>query len=80
MIISLSKSGTYYYNGTEITETEYNNILAIIRNKPTAPTGFSYRLTDDLEWELYELPIANSGDEDLTADEALAIIIGGDST
>ena len=42
--------------GEEITETEYNDIMEIIRNKPIAPDGFCYRLMDSLEWELYELP------------------------
>lgn len=42
--------------GEEITEAEYNEILSIIHNKPTAPDGFGYRLTKELEWELYELP------------------------
>lgn len=41
---------------TEISETEYNELLAIIQSKPTAPTGFGYRLTTSLEWEQYELP------------------------
>lgn len=43
--------------GEEITETEYNTILEIIRNSPTAPDGYGYRLTDSLEWELYEMPV-----------------------
>lgn len=40
-----------------ITENEYNTILAVIRNKPTAESGFDYRLKTDLTWELYELTI-----------------------
>lgn len=42
--------------GTEITEQEYAEILAIIRNKPTAREGFDYRLKTDLTWEEYALP------------------------
>lgn len=45
---------TWY--GEEITENQYNEILAMLRNRPTAPEGFSYRLTKELEWELQELP------------------------
>lgn len=40
----------------EISEAEYNEILAIAKNCPTAPDGYGYRLKTDLTWELYELP------------------------
>ena len=43
--------------GTEITETEYNTILDAIRNRPTAPDGYGYRMREDLTWELYDLPV-----------------------
>ena len=47
--------------GDEITEDEYNEILDKINNRPTAPEGFTYRLTTALEWELCELlPIDNN--------------------
>lgn len=42
--------------GTEITEQEYAEILAVIRNKPTAREGYDYRLKTDLTWEEYALP------------------------
>ena len=42
--------------GDEITESEYNIIKDIIRNKPIAPDGYGNRLTESLKWELYELP------------------------
>ena len=61
--------------GEEITETQYIEILSMLRNTPTATDGFAYRLTDELEWELYELP--EEADPDLTAEEALDIILGG---
>ena len=60
--------------GEEITETQYNEILSMLRNRPTAPDGFAYRLTRELEWELYEAPVE---EPELTADEALEIILGG---
>lgn len=60
----------------EITEAEYNSILAVIHNRPTAEEGFDYRLTADLQWELYEVPIAEESDE-ITDEEALAILLGG---
>lgn len=51
--------------GDEITEDEYNEILDKINNRPTAPEGFTYRLTTALEWELCELPpIENNEDSE----------------
>ena len=47
-----------------ITEEEYSSILAVIRNKPTAPDGYDYRLREDLTWELYELPPMSEGEAD----------------
>lgn len=43
--------------GVEITEEEYNELLAIIHNAPIAPDGYGYRLREDMTWEMYELPI-----------------------
>ncbi len=49
--------------GEPITENEYNTILDKINNRPTAPEGFTYRLTAALKWELVELPpIENNED------------------
>lgn len=62
----LSKSITgkkFYYSGKEITAEEYDNIIEIIHNKPTAPNGYDYRLTDGLEWELYELIVEETDEE-----------------
>lgn len=42
--------------GEEITEEEYNSILATIHDRPTPPSGKAYRLRTDLTWELYDLP------------------------
>jgi hypothetical protein len=58
--------------GLEITETEYNSLFEIINNKPTAPTGYDYKLTKELEWELYELPQAEPEEMDETEEKALA--------
>lgn len=55
--------------GSQITGAEYNHIKTIIDNRPTAPDGFTYRLTAELEWELYELPVVEEVDEDATADD-----------
>lgn len=57
--------GTGAGTGSEITEDEYNEILDKINNRPTAPEGFTYRLTTALEWELVELPpIENNEDSE----------------
>lgn len=64
------------YGGVEITETEHNSIFDIIRNKPSAESGYDYRLKTDLTWELYELPPMPE-DDDITDAEALEIIRGG---
>lgn len=66
--------------GAEITEQEYAEILAVIRNKPTQRDGFDYRLKTDLTWEEYKLPLVEPEpltDEEATAEEALDIILGG---
>lgn len=48
-----------------ITDEEYNAILAVIRAKPTPPQeGYDYRLREDLTWELYELPPAPPPEEE----------------
>lgn len=55
--------GTGAGTGSEITEDEYNEILDKINNRPTAPEGFTYRLTTALEWELCELPKIENNEE-----------------
>ena len=64
--------------GTEITEAEYNEILAIIQNRPSAD-GKGYRLKTDLAWEEYDLPPVPepSDDDEISTDEALNILLGG---
>ena len=66
------------YGGTEITEAEYNEIMAIIQNCPTA-AGKGYRLKADLTWEEYDLPPEPepSDEDEISTDEALNILLGG---
>lgn len=64
----------YYRNGEEITGEKYDEILNMIRNKPTAPDGYEYRLTNDLEWELYELPAEEQEDEEATGEDYQAAL------
>lgn len=60
--------GTGAGTGSEITEDEYNTILDKINNRPTAPEGFTYRLTTALEWELVELPPIVENNEEFEED------------
>lgn len=39
--------------GAEISETEYNEILSVIQNKPAATETTDYLLREDLTWEEY---------------------------
>lgn len=64
--------------GSEITKEEYEDIISVIRSAPTAESGYQYRLKADLTWELVELPPV-SEDEEISADEALKIILGGEA-
>ena len=59
---------------TEITQEEYEHILSAIRSRPTAEPGYMYKLRTDLTWEQVEAP--EPVDEDISADEALGIILG----
>lgn len=67
-------SNKHYRNGVEITEEKYEEILNMIRNKPSAPDGYGYRLTDDLKWELYELPAEDQEDEEATDEDYQAAL------
>ena len=62
-------SNKHYRDGVEITKEEYERILDVIHNKPSAPDGYGYRLTAGLTWELYALPAIADGDEEATADD-----------
>jgi hypothetical protein len=57
--------------GVEIDIEEYDAIVDAIRGKPSAPSGYTYKLrADTLEWELVELPPEpDPGEEDATAED-----------
>lgn len=49
------------------TEEEYKKITARLENRPSAPSGFCYRLTENLDWVLCEIPVVDIDiDEDTT--------------
>jgi hypothetical protein len=63
--------------GVEITETEYDSILSVIRNKPEETAVIGYRLKTDLTWEQYEKEPEEEPEP--TSDDILNILLGGDS-
>jgi len=63
--------------GTEITAAEYDEIMAVIHNKPPETETIDYRLKTDLTWEQYEKETP-AEEEELTAEEALDILLGGE--
>lgn len=64
-IVSIAKGVTH----GNITEEEYNAILAVIRSKPTAPEGYDYKLREDLTWELFEIPTPEPEEEEATEED-----------
>ena len=65
------------YGNDEISETEYNELMAIIQNAPKSD-GKGYKLRTDLTWEEHDLPpVAVSDDDELSTEEALNIRLGG---
>lgn len=62
--------------GTEITEAEYTEIMAMIRNRPEETPTLSYRLREDLTWESYERE-PEPPDDEIDETEAWDIIFGG---
>lgn len=75
-IVGVGRLNTDCQTGEIITEREYEYLREILLARPSAPDGFAYRLTKELEWELQELPCVE--EEELTAEEALDIILGGE--
>ena len=61
--------------GTEITESEYNEILTVIHNKPEATETADYKLRVDLTWE--EVPVdPPDPDPEINDEELLDILMG----
>ncbi len=63
--------------GTDMAESEYNEIMAIISEKPQGSAMTDYRLTTSLTWEQYEVP-APAPDPDPDAEDSdILEAIGG---
>ena len=58
--------------GVEITETEYSQILAVIRRKPAAAGHTDYRLKTDLTWEAYTIEYVPAADFDAASAAMIA--------
>lgn len=58
-------------DNANITKEEYTKIKETIKNTPKAPDGFYYRLKDNLEWELCELPVVEEIADEADYQEAL---------
>lgn len=61
------------YGGEEITESEYNEIMAVIQSCPHAD-GKGYKLRTDLTWEEYDLPPEPPEEEEITLEDALDML------
>ena len=61
--------------GTEITESEYDEIMSVIHNKPQDTETTGYRLKTDLTWEEYEKEPEPEPEPD--AEEILDVLLGG---
>lgn len=62
--------------GTEITESEYDETLSVIHNKPPATETTDYRLREDLTWEEYTVDPPDP-DPEIDEAEAYEILFGG---
>ena len=58
----------------EITQDEYESILAVIQSRPIPDAGFDYRLREDLTWEQVDAPVIE--DEEISDEEAMNIMLG----
>ena len=65
--------------GEEISNSEYNQIVAIIQAKPQRTETTDYRLCEDLTWEVFEVRSFPEPEQDFTVEDKAAaydILIG----
>ena len=82
MIISINTIDTDDTTPTEdeITEEEYTQIVTAIQNRPTDDDpGYTYKLKEDLTWELCEIPgyvppSEPSDDDEISGKEFLSMV------
>lgn len=61
--------------GAEITESEYNTIMAVIQQKPKWENNTDYHLKADLTWEPYER-IPEEPSDEATPEELMEMLEG----
>ena len=67
-----------YIIAVQTTDADYDEIIQKISGKPQDPEGYIYELrADNYEWELVELPPEPEPDPNVSAEEALSILLGG---
>lgn len=73
-IIAIGTGG----GGTEITESEYEEIFDVIQHKPQRTETLDYHLRVDLTWEEYDRPPEPEPDpdEEIDSDELANILLG----
>ena len=68
--------GTGGGGGVEISETEYESIMAAIKNKPSRTETTDYHLTESLSWVEYER-IDALDESEPSPEEVLDVLLGG---
>ena len=63
--------------GEEITQEEYDEILAVINDRPADEPGYTHRLKPDLTWEQVAAPVIPEDEQEISDEQALDIILGG---
>ena len=69
-IVSIS-TGT---GAEEIEQEEYDNIMSVIRSRPTPEVGYDYRLRADLTWELIEIEVIPEDEVEISDDEFMNMV------
>lgn len=66
--------------GMEISDAEYQRLMALLQARPEEPAGKIYRLREDEEWELCDADARPEPDPEaeISSAEAMEIITGGD--
>lgn len=71
-IVSIS-TGT---GAEEIEQEEYDNIMSVIRSRPTPEVGYDYKLRADLTWELIEVEVIPEDEVEISDDEFMNMVEG----
>lgn len=59
--------------GEEITAQEYSEIIGAIKSAPTVPEGYTYMLTESLEWKFVEVETPDVSEEATEEDYQIAL-------